>query len=158
MAKCRACAVEFSPTARQIRKADFICQPCNREAKKEWRAKRKSSGRPVVSTKMPREWHQKYERRYFADPVNRKRVAENQQRYRKNPLLRDRYSARWLTSRAIKTGRLVRGLCEVCGAGEVEAHHDDYAKPLSIRWLCKKHHCEHHAKTQKPHTSTRGDS
>lgn len=47
--------------------------------------------------------------------------------------------------RAVKSGKLLRLPCEKCGSVEnVEAHHDDYSKPLSIRWLCRKHHKEHH--------------
>jgi len=32
--------------------------------------------------------------------------------------------------------------CEKCGSLEVEAHHDDYKKPYTVRWLCKEHHEE----------------
>lgn len=39
---------------------------------------------------------------------------------------------------------LERKPCEACGAERAEAHHDDYSKPLSVRWLCKRHHAEHH--------------
>ncbi len=31
--------------------------------------------------------------------------------------------------------------CEVCGT-IAEAHHDDYSKPLEVRWLCSVHHKE----------------
>jgi hypothetical protein len=33
--------------------------------------------------------------------------------------------------------------CEVCDAPG-ERHHDDYDKPLDIRWLCRAHHGETH--------------
>lgn len=46
-------------------------------------------------------------------------------------------------SNAVRDGRLIRLPCEVCGA-KAEAHHDDYSKPLDVRWLCKKHHVEWH--------------
>lgn len=41
---------------------------------------------------------------------------------------------------AIKTGRLVRQPCEVCGKQRTYAHHDDYSKLLEVRWLCPFHH------------------
>lgn len=45
----------------------------------------------------------------------------------------------------IETGRLTRMPCEVCGETKaVHAHHDDYSKPLEIRWLCVAHHRQHH--------------
>jgi Zn finger protein HypA/HybF involved in hydrogenase expression len=56
---------------------------------------------------------------------------------------------RILTLRAIKSGALVRPeACEVCnkavtrkdGVTAIQAHHDDYTKPLSVRWLCPKCH------------------
>ena len=46
--------------------------------------------------------------------------------------------------KALKSGVLVKGKCEVCGVSKVEAHHDDYSKPLEVRWRCKEHHTEIH--------------
>ena len=45
---------------------------------------------------------------------------------------------------AIRDGKLTRKPCEVCGKEKAQAHHDDYSKPLDVRWLCVKHHNEHH--------------
>jgi hypothetical protein len=45
---------------------------------------------------------------------------------------------------ALKHGRMVRRPCEVCGEGKSQAHHDDYAKPLEVIWLCAEHHGERH--------------
>ena len=49
-----------------------------------------------------------------------------------------------ITGNAIRDGKLVKQPCEVCGAKKVHAHHDDYAKPLDVRWLCPKHHMQWH--------------
>lgn len=48
---------------------------------------------------------------------------------------------------ALQTGKLVRQPCEVCGT-KAQAHHDDYSKPLEVRWLCARHHAQHHAEQQ----------
>ncbi len=46
------------------------------------------------------------------------------------------------------TRKLPRQPCEVCGAEKTEAHHDDYTKPLDVRWLCKRHHSDLHTKNE----------
>ena len=41
---------------------------------------------------------------------------------------------------AINRGDLKRKPCEVCESEQVQGHHDDYDKPLDVRWLCQIHH------------------
>jgi hypothetical protein len=43
-------------------------------------------------------------------------------------------------AKAIESGQIVRKPCEMCGALKTHAHHDDYTKPMEVRWLCPKHH------------------
>lgn len=45
---------------------------------------------------------------------------------------------------AILAKRLFKKPCEICGAERVDAHHEDYDKPLDVRWLCRRHHLERH--------------
>jgi ribosomal protein S27AE len=47
---------------------------------------------------------------------------------------------------AIRTGKLTPAQCEKCGNSNALAHHDDYAEPLTVRWLCDIHHAEWHRK------------
>ncbi len=58
-------------------------------------------------------------------------------------------AARTTLNRYIRLGYLKKELCELCGSEIVEAHHDDYTKPLDVRWLCKLHHAEHHKNEKK---------
>lgn len=55
-----------------------------------------------------------------------------------------RKHARNVLNNAVYAGLVKRGRCEVCGAKRAQGHHDDYSKPLSVRWLCVFHHAEHH--------------
>lgn len=45
---------------------------------------------------------------------------------------------------AISCGIIEQSPCEVCGSDFALAHHDDYNKPLKVRWLCRIHHVEWH--------------
>lgn len=47
---------------------------------------------------------------------------------------------------AKQNGSIIRRPCEKCGAEPAEGHHDDYTKPLEVRWLCHKHHNEYHGR------------
>lgn len=59
-----------------------------------------------------------------------------------------RYLAHLAVQQALKGGDLIKGPCEVCGRTHeetrIDAHHDDYRKPLAVRWLCRLHHVRHH--------------
>jgi hypothetical protein len=48
-------------------------------------------------------------------------------------------------NRAIRKGILKREPCEYCGASPTHGHHDDYSKPLSVRWFCPSCHRKLHA-------------
>ena len=70
--------------------------------------------------------------------------AENLKRWRgEHP---EKHLAELAVSRAIRAGRLIKGVCEVCGsANNIHGHHDDYSKQLDVRWLCALHHRRLHA-------------
>lgn len=51
----------------------------------------------------------------------------------------ERRAAHRAVERALRNGTLVKQACEACGAAasrNVHACHDDYAKPLEVRWRC----------------------
>lgn len=87
------------------------------------------------------EHYREYERQRFSRQERKQKVAEYAKR---RPSIKRQ--ATYLTTNAIRDGRLIRQPCEKCGDAKSEAHHDDYSKPLDVRWLCRKHHLEHHGK------------
>ena len=45
--------------------------------------------------------------------------------------------------------------CEICGKTKpVQGHHDDYTKPLEVRWLCQKCHSRLHAIVRRARRNT----
>ncbi|WP_299079039.1 hypothetical protein [uncultured Paraglaciecola sp.] len=52
-----------------------------------------------------------------------------------------------IVNNSIRDGRIIKSNnCESCGISNVhiQGHHDDYAKPLEVRWLCPKCHTAWH--------------
>lgn len=71
-----------------------------------------------------------------------RKTSLNTKKYREeNP---NKYKAQTMVGNAIKSKKLFRMPCEICGSTPAHGHHDDYLKPLNVRWLCPVHHCEWH--------------
>jgi hypothetical protein len=78
-------------------------------------------------------------------PEDVRRPSADKQYENKSPEGIAKRKARLKAQYAIRRGRLVRDSCEKSGCLEIaEAHHDDYSKPLEVRWLCRLHHEELH--------------
>ena len=45
---------------------------------------------------------------------------------------------------AVRSGKMKRQPCEVCGDPQSHGHHEDYNHPLLVSWLCPKHHLDRH--------------
>jgi len=69
------------------------------------------------------------------------RKKANKNYVKKHP---NKYKAHIIVNNAIRDKKLFREPCEICGEAKSHGHHDDYMKPLNIRWLCAKHHNEWH--------------
>ena len=77
---------------------------------------------------------------------DRKRGNRQSKEYRDGYKARKQkaYWARTAVGNALRDGKLIKGLCEVCGDSNVHGHHDDYDRPLDVRWLCPAHHSQWH--------------
>ena len=101
----------------------------------------KSDGR--LNNRKAHRKRSKYERERFKEPA-RKRMLLEYQRHRRR-VHPERARAHGSVWRALKSGKITRGPCEVCGTEvRVQAHHDDYSRELDVRWLCFVHHREVH--------------
>lgn len=81
---------------------------------------------------------------YIPTP-EKKRLIE-QRYYEKYP---ERKRAHRAVNNALRNGRLKRKPCEVCASVHSEAHHDDYSRPLDVKWLCPAHHHARHVELRR---------
>lgn len=92
-------------------------------------------------------WKNPQKHREYARKSYKLRYAKNSQPFkdyankfrRENP---EKVKAQLLVKSAIRNGTLKRLPCEKCGEVKTDAHHEDYTKPLEVRWLCKVHHIQ----------------
>lgn len=92
----------------------------------------------------------RHQERYAADLEF---YAERARRYNSEHADRRRATKRVQT--ALLNGKLVRPTeCENVGSlfghfGQIEGHHEDYAEPLDITWLCKRCHTRLHKQRKR---------
>jgi len=75
--------------------------------------------------------------------------AEHMRRHRRRyweltPEQKRRANARSYANCYQRRGLLVPQPCETCGDPDSQKHHDDYDRPLAVRWLCRYHHEQFH--------------
>ena len=115
---CQLCGLEFSAIQYEVMRGGG--RFCSRHCSRAFQAKVNSEARRL---NIPR--------------------SERTSRWKKS-VPQEVHAAHDAVESAIAKGALVRQPCEVCGAERVDAHHDDYSKPLDVRWLCRGHHLKHH--------------
>lgn len=74
---------------------------------------------------------------------NKGKIYQSTKSYRER--FPKKYKAHGKVAYEVKIGNLSPKPCEICGDAKAVAHHDDYDKPLDVRWLCQAHHKQWHA-------------
>lgn len=124
---CNKCGRLFERTEAKRKQGKRTCPECERAYFAQRRMDRRAKGLPVSGSRSSAE----YKRAYDAE-------------YRSRDGAKIKIAARSKVLTAIRSGNLVKQPCQVCGEMEVEAHHEDYSKPLDVWWLCKPHHAARH--------------
>ena len=81
-------------------------------------------------------------KRYFeSKPEARRSILKRY--YERHP---ERFKARRAVMIAVRSGKLVRPVeCSRCDSEKsIQAHHEDYSKPLDVIWVCQKCHTDIH--------------
>ena len=131
MIKCNKCNKEQQES--EFYPRNRVCKTCTKARVKE-RAVRADVIDSVRASK----------RKYANSEKGRESAKRCGDRYYKNPKNRKKVNAKESVRRAVKSGKITKSNCEICGCEKALAHHDDYNKPLDVRWLCTIHHNEWH--------------
>lgn len=146
---CRKCSVVLSSDncpPRRIEMRNYICRSCSSAYNQAWvkthheqvklsarlcARKRAESNSDRIKQTREEQYLKHKQRRY----------EELKRRREEHPEI---YRAHLKANTALKKGILERQPCEVCGEVKSHMHHDDYSKPLAVRWMCTTHHMRLH--------------
>lgn len=139
MKKCSKCGAEKPLDDFYNKNAQ--CKECIKKRVRENRKKKIEYYREYDRKRGKLPHRVKAVKEYAKTDAGKKSRAKAQKKYRgKYP---NKYNAHVIVNNAIRDKKLFAEPCEVCGE-KAHAHHDDYAKPLNVRWLCAEHHREWH--------------
>lgn len=128
MKTCNKCSTEKPESAfykKEKGRLSGSCKKCEMKKVKEYRARNL-------------EYYRQIDRNRNMEPH---RVSARKEWLKNHP---ERARARNAVSRAVKSGKLMKQPCIVCG-GVAEGHHPDYSSVLDVVWLCRFHHKQVHA-------------
>lgn len=155
--KCTKCgevknAVEFYKRVASKDGLMPICKSCSRDKNKKWQQENHEKVREYK-----RKWdsdniekRRRYDKRWKQKDVNRYLALHLSSAKKYQSLNAEKVSARYHVKNAIDSGKLERLPCEVCGSAyNIEAHHEDYSKPLDIIWMCRVCHNSYHTNIRR---------
>jgi hypothetical protein len=142
------------------------CARCKRAAaQRRWKAKLSPERAEALQAKRreyDRNRHERSQdkrraknRAYSQTEAGKQAMAVSYGRYKERH--REKYLAHRRVEYALVSGTLERGPCERDGDdcwGRIHGHHDDYSRPLDVRWLCHGHHLEVHKELTSSATRT----
>lgn len=137
---CKKCNTEKQSS--EFYSSDKTCKECRRAAVKANRIAKSDYYKEYEKGRANNPKRVAARKAYAKTEAGKEARKRAQKRWlEKNPIKR---AVHIITGNAIRDGALKKKPCEVCGNVTVHAHHDDYAMPLKVRWLCEKHHYEWH--------------
>lgn len=142
MKTCRECGLEKSEDL--FYKGHRRCKSCYCEEVRRHRLEKSDHYKDYDRNRAGRSDRVEARARYQKTEKGKLRSAEAKKRWIENNVVKR--GAHVLVGNAIRIGILVKPeSCSRCqSSGKVSAHHDDYSKPLEVRWLCSTCHAEHH--------------
>jgi len=150
MKVCRRCKIAhpseaFAETHKSHDGLAWLCRDCTRLRAKEYRA---AKGERARSEDRARHVRDRDKRNAALRDLRARRPDPAANRQQKAKRLARTGGASRAVESALRGGLLDRGPCESAAGGgcrgRIEGHHDDYNKPLDVRWLCVQHHNDWH--------------
>ncbi len=117
----------------------YTCKKCvSEQAKAKWFVRREEY-RKKYTPEVTKELRRRFKERHGAEYIN----TYQREYYKNNIARRIRARVYGRLHYAIRTGKIIAGIkCEQCGKEhcKIESHHEDYNKPLEVKWLCTECH------------------
>lgn len=156
--RCKKCSLELKKVkdpkkCGRKKLLNKICPRCKFDKSREHFYEGGKNGPSWICKSCYGDFHKKEGHESILEAAKRYRESSKGKEYRKTYLngVGSKYRAKYklegkTKARSLARYHLERKPCEICGDINVNAHHEDYSKPLEVRWLCTKHHGEEHRK------------
>lgn len=144
MTECKGCGLQKLPEdfygSNKSRCKICICAEVRRDRQKNAEHYREYDRQRYQNNPSVRKRHHRYQ----ATEAGKLSMKKAQQKWlAKNPVGR---AAHIILGNAVRDGRIEKpSMCQECGCrGRINGHHEDYAKPLVVIWLCSLCHRKAH--------------
>lgn len=145
MRPCKTCGVT-PERARFYAGVPQVCAECHKARIRRNRAGRVEYYRAFEAMRYARDYEKRRALAISYAQTEAGKNAGNRAKAEWNMRNAVKRAAQLMVGRAVRAGRLIRpAACQECGfASRVHGHHDDYSKPLEVRWLCTPCHAKAH--------------